>query len=298
VVLVVGSTGKLGRAIVRRLRMDGVVVRALVRPASDVAVLRDSGAELVVGDLRNAESLRRACQGCDAVVTTASSLHTSTGFDPEWTDRNGNLNLIEAARQENVGHVVFTSTIGADALDAPRVFRNKRLIEERLAASGLRHTILRPAGFMENLLPLLLWARRTGIAVIPRPGTTKTSYIAIRDIAEMARLVVVSPPRPASVIKFGGPEDLSILDCVTMLQEALGRRLHVWRVPLTPLRWIGRMARPFNQAPDALLEIVEFVEQKGLRADKSFLSAYPITLTSFRNFSREQLELERQKQSR
>ncbi len=136
------------------LRMDGLVVRALVRPASDLAVLRGSGAELVVGDLRNSESLRRACQGCDAVVTTASSLQTSTGFDPEWTDRNGNLNLIEAARQENVGHVVFTSTIGADALDAPRIFRNKRLIEERLAASGLRHTILRPAGFMENLLPL------------------------------------------------------------------------------------------------------------------------------------------------
>jgi len=298
VLLVVGATGQLGRAIVWRLCAAGVLVRALVRPASNVTVLRDSGAELVVGDLRNAESLRRACQGCDAVVTTASSLHTSTGFDPEWTDRNGNLNLIEAARQENVGHVVFTSTIGADALDAPRVFRNKRLIEERLAASGLRHTILRPAGFMENLLPLILWARRTGIAVIPRPGTTKTSYIAIRDIAEMARLVVVSPPRPASAIKFGGPEDLSILDCVTMLQEALGRRLHVWRVPLTPLRWIGRMARPFNQAPDALLGIVEFVEQKGLRADKSFLSAYPITLTSFRSFSREQLELERLKQSR
>jgi uncharacterized protein YbjT (DUF2867 family) len=115
VVLVVGSTGKLGRAIVRRLRMDGLVVRALVRPASDLAVLRGSGSELVVGDLRDAESLRRACQGCDAVVTTASSLNTSTGFDPEWTDRNGNLNLIEAARQENVGHVVFTSTIGSRA---------------------------------------------------------------------------------------------------------------------------------------------------------------------------------------
>ena len=157
-VLVVGSTGKLGRAIVRCLRADGAVVRALVRPASDVAVLQDSGAELVVGDLRNAASLREACKGCDAVITTASSLHTSTGFDPERTDRNGNLNLIEAARQENVGHFVFTSTIGADAPDAPRVFRNKRLIEERLAASGLRHTILRPAGFMENLLPLILWA--------------------------------------------------------------------------------------------------------------------------------------------
>jgi uncharacterized protein YbjT (DUF2867 family) len=256
-VLVVGSTGKLGRAIVWRLRADGVVVRALVRPASDVAVLRDSGAELVAGDLRNAESLRKACKGCDAVVTTASSLHTSTGFDPEWTDRNGNLNLTEAARQENVGHFVFTSTVGADAPDAPRIFRNKRDIEERLAASGLRHTILRPAGFIENLLPLITWVRRTGIAVIPRPGTTKTSHIAIRNIAEIARLVVASSPRQDSVIEFGGPEDLSILDCVALLQEALGRRLHVLQVPLTPLRWIGRMVRPFNQALDALLEIVE-----------------------------------------
>ncbi len=148
-VLVVGSTGKLGRAIVRRLRADGVLVRALVRPTSDVTVLRDSGAELVVGDLRNAESLRKACKGCDAVVTTASSLHTSTGFDAKWTDRNGNLNLIEAAKWESVGHFVFTSTIGADASDAPRVFGNKRFVEERLAASGLRHTIMRPAGFME-----------------------------------------------------------------------------------------------------------------------------------------------------
>jgi len=49
------------------------------------------------------------------------------------------------------------------------------------------------------------------------------------------------------------------------------------------------MARPFNQALDAVLEIVEFVEQKGLRADKAFLAVYPIPVTSFRSFLREQL---------
>jgi len=288
VLLVVGATGQLGRAIVWRLRAAGVSVRAFVRPASNVTVLRDSGAELVVGDLRNAESLQKACKGCDAVVTTASSLHTSTGFDPKWTDRNGNLNLIEAAKRESVGHFVFTSTIGADATDAPRVFRNKRFIEERLVASGLHYTILRPAGFMENLIPLIRWARRTGIAVVPRPGTTQTSYIAIRDIAEMARLVLASTAGN-SAIEFGGPEDLSTLGCVALLEGVLGRRLRVVRVPLAPLRWIGRMVRPFNQALDAMLEIVEFVERKGLRADRSFLSAYPITLTPFGSFLHEQL---------
>jgi uncharacterized protein YbjT (DUF2867 family) len=263
----------------------------LVRPASDVTVLRDSGAELVVGDLRDAESLRKACKGCDAVVTTASSLHTSTGFDAEWTDRNGNLNLIEAAKRESVGHFVFTSTIGADATDAPRVFRNKRFVEERLAASGLRHTILRPAGFMENLIPLIRWARHTGIAVVPRPCTTQTSYIAIRDIAEMVRLVLASIPARDSTTEFGGPEDLSMVDCMMLLEGVLGRRLRVVPVPLAPLRWIGRMVRPFNQALGAVLEIVEFVERKGLRADRSFLSEYPITLTPFGTFLHEQLGL-------
>jgi len=285
-VLVVGATGQLGRAIVWRLSEDGVPVRALVRPTSNMTVLLGSGAEFVRGDLRDAESLRNACRGCDAVITTATSVRS--GFDLARIDREGNLNLIEAAKRESVGRFVFTSTIGADATDAPRIFRNKRFIEERLIASGLHYTILRPAGFMENLIPLIRWARRTGIAVVPRPGTTQTSYIAIRDIAEMARLVLASTPGN-SAIEFGGPEDLSTLGCVALLEGVLGRRLRVVRVPLAPLRWIGRMVRPFNQALDAVLEIVEFVERKGLRADRSFLSAYSITLTPFGSFLHEQL---------
>src|SRR5229473_6561994 len=51
VLLVVGATGQLGRAIVWRLRADGVPVRALVRPTSNMTVLLGSDAELVKGDL-------------------------------------------------------------------------------------------------------------------------------------------------------------------------------------------------------------------------------------------------------
>jgi len=290
-VLVVGSTGKLGRAIVSRLRRDGVPVRALVRPTSNRGVLDGSGAELVVGDLRNAESLRMACRGCEAVVTTASSLHSSTSFDFQRVDREGNLNLIEAAKAEGVGHFVFTSTIGADAPGAPRIFKNKHFIEERLAASGLRHTILRPAGFMENLVPLIQWVQRTGWAAIPGPGITKTSYIAIRDIAEMVRLVLAKPPANNPIIEFGGPEDLSLLDWLAMLEEVLGGKIRVWHVPLKLLRAVGWVARPFTQAPDALFEILEFAERKGLRADKKFLADYPIQLISFRSFVGQQLGL-------
>lgn len=290
-VLVVGSTGKLGRAIVWRLRRDGIAVRALVRPTSNRAVLEGSGAEPVVGDLRDAKSLRMACRGCEVVVTTASSSSRPRDFDLERVDRQGNLNLIEAAGAEGVGHFVFTSTIGADAPGAPRIFRNKHFIEERLAARGLRYTVLRPAGFMENLVPLIRWVRRTGWAVIPGPGTTKTSYIAIRDIAEMVRIVIQRPPTSNPVIEFGGPEDLSLLDCVGVMREVLRRQVRTLRVPMKLIRAVGWAALPLTRALDAVFEIFEFVERKGLRADKKFLSEYPLRLTSFHSFVGQQLGL-------
>jgi uncharacterized protein YbjT (DUF2867 family) len=142
---------------------------------------------------------------------------------------------------------------------------------------------------MENLIPLIRLVRRTGLAIVPGPGTVKTSYISIRDIAETVRLVLAHPPAGRSVIEFGGPDDLSMLDCVALMEEALGHRVRVCHIPLGLLRFVGRVARPFAHAPDALFEILEFVERRGLRADKSFLAEFPIGLTSFRSFVKEQL---------
>ena len=93
------------------------------------------------------------------------------------------------------------------------------------------------------------------------------------------------------MIEFGGPEDLSLLDCIAELREVVGRRIRAFHLPFGFLGFIGRAARPFTEAWDALFEIVEFVEQRGLRADKKFLADYPIQLTSFRSFLRQQLGL-------
>ena len=74
--LIVGATGMLGREICHLLRGRGRRVRALARAASDaatVARLRDGGAEIVIGDLKDRSSLDAACLGADIVISTASS---------------------------------------------------------------------------------------------------------------------------------------------------------------------------------------------------------------------------------
>ena len=76
-ILVVGATGLLGGEICRRLAAKGKPIRALVRGASDqakVGALRDLGAELVQGDLRDRISLEAACQGVRTMISTASSM--------------------------------------------------------------------------------------------------------------------------------------------------------------------------------------------------------------------------------
>ena len=70
--LVTGATGLVGSHVVERLLADGGAVRALVRDEGGAAWLARLGAELRVGDVLDAESVRRAAAGC-AVIHHAAA---------------------------------------------------------------------------------------------------------------------------------------------------------------------------------------------------------------------------------
>src|SRR3712207_2628717 len=72
--LLCGATGDLGSRIAARLTDRRIPIRALVRPRSDTAALRSSGAELCVGDLTDPAGLDRALAGVRTVVTTANGM--------------------------------------------------------------------------------------------------------------------------------------------------------------------------------------------------------------------------------
>src|SRR6187402_100124 len=72
-VFVTGGTGLLGNNLVRALRAQGHEVRALVRSRKKAdALLADSGAEIVVGDMREVSGFEGALSGMDAVAHTAA----------------------------------------------------------------------------------------------------------------------------------------------------------------------------------------------------------------------------------
>ena len=70
-VLVTGATGFLGHALCPYLKKQGYQIRALVRPTSDHGFLKELGAELVYGDIRDREAVGKAVQGCHGIIHAA-----------------------------------------------------------------------------------------------------------------------------------------------------------------------------------------------------------------------------------
>ncbi|MGD0002491.1 MAG: hopanoid-associated sugar epimerase [Bryobacteraceae bacterium] len=109
--LVTGATGFLGWHVVQVLNQRGVPVRALVRRPE---AARELDAELVAGDLRDAESVERATAGCGVVFHVAADYRLWVRDSREMFRSNvdGTRNVLEAASRAGVERIVYTSTVG------------------------------------------------------------------------------------------------------------------------------------------------------------------------------------------
>ena len=237
--LIVGATGMLGGEICRLLAGQGKAVRALVRETSNsekVASLKGLGVEVVRGDLKDRASLEAACRGANAVVSTASStLSRQEGDSIESVDRQGQLNLIEAAEEAGVKHLVLISFPNVD-INFP-LQSAKRAVEDRLRQGRMTYTVLQPTFFTEVWLsPALGFDPAHATAQIYGGGHNKISWISFQDVAQFAVAALDNPRATNAVIKLGGPDALSPLEVVRLAEQAVGKTVVVQHVPEEALR--------------------------------------------------------------
>lgn len=283
-ILVAGATGMLGKEVCRLLAARGKPVRGLVRGTSDpgtVRQLEDMGIEIVTGNVCDRSSLDAACEGTTALISTVSAMPRS--YDPadnnlQQVDRDGLTNLIHAARDAAVHHIVYTSFSGNLDLDFP--LRNaKRRIEQRLKDSGLTFTILRPSFFMETWLsPAVGFDYPNAKAQVFGSGENPLSWISLYDVAQFAVESLENPAARDVTLELGGPEALNPLEVTEIFEKTSGRSFEVEHVPVQVLEEQQRTAQdPMAQSFAGLMRCYaqgDSIDMRPLR------QAFPIELTS------------------
>ncbi|WP_435074417.1 SDR family oxidoreductase [Halorubrum sp. HHNYT27] len=142
-VLVAGSHGQVGQHVTQILAESDHSVRGMVRAESQASDIEDLGAEPVVADLTG--DLSHAVEGIDAIIFAAGS-----GGEDVWgVDRDGAINLVDAAESAGVKRFVMLSSINADHPEnGPEALREylqaKAEADEYLRESDLTYTIVRP----------------------------------------------------------------------------------------------------------------------------------------------------------
>jgi NADH dehydrogenase len=228
-ILVVGSTGQLGGRIAHALLERGSAVRILVRAGSTYQPLVAAGAEAMIGDLKDSDSVGAACRGVDAVVTTANAIGRVGADTLESVDIDGNAHLIDAAAAAGVHRFVFVSALGADADHPMPLLRAKGITEQRLRASGMAWTVLQPNLFMDTWLPAIVGgpalAGRT--VTLVGDGLRQHSLIAMRDVVAFAAAALERPEACNTTLHLGGPHPVTWRDVVTAFESETGRDLPV-----------------------------------------------------------------------
>ena len=215
-VLVTGAGGKTGRAILAALAAENVPARALVRDPDrhrDLAHIGD--VEVVAGDQRDPASLAAGLEGADAIYHLAPNVTPNEVAMGEA--------VLAACRRVGVCRLVFHSVAGPHEPAMPH-HADKGIVEDRIVASDLAWTILRPNAYLQNL-DGYLDDLRDGHYRVPYATDRGLALVDLREVAEVAAGVLSGRLNAAvgAIWELAGPAPVSPSDVAEVAADLLGR---------------------------------------------------------------------------
>ncbi len=263
-VLVTGATGFLGGALVQRLLVDGVRVRALVRSEQRGRDLAARGVGLVVGDLTDPEALRRAVAGCAVVFSVGAALH-GPAAEQYAINVTGVGQLVDAAHQAGVRRVVHVSSIAVYGYDRFGVLSEvmparpgidhygqskalgERVLFERAAALGQEAVVVRPGmiygpGSGAWTTRVFQLARRKP-APLPGRGSTYCPIVFVDDVVDLLVTAAVHPGAPGEIFNAVTDEPVTWREYIGAYASMAGHDL-LLPVPLPVLQALALLVEP------------------------------------------------------
>jgi uncharacterized protein YbjT (DUF2867 family) len=279
----------LGRALAEKLRRDDRMLWVMSRSPEHHRQLAETGANLVYGDLTKPETLTKACRGKHAVIAAAHSMLGRGRYASERVDGQGMTDLIDAAKREGVQHLVFLSVIGAGPDHPIDFWRTKWKTEQYMASSGIPHTVIRCAAFMEWHVrefigkPILT----SGKVFIPGKGESRINFVSVRDVAGLIDRSLDDPNLHNRIIDIAGPDHATRNAIARMYAEHANRPVAIRHIPRPMLDVLKTVLRPFHPGISRVLAISAWTDREDqLAASDSVITTLHLPMTRLTDFIR------------
>lgn len=217
-ILITGATGNIGKQLVPQLLAKGEKLRVVTRDAAKVAPIAGK-VDVLIGDLKDAETVKRAVAGVDRVFLIGLIADTT---------QNADRALIAESARQSVKRIVKISAGGDGTRGIGKVHRDW---EEAIKQSGVKWTFLRPGMFMSNTLGWAGTIKSQG-AVFSPFGGGKMAMIAPHDIAAVAVAALTDARHEGQIYDLFGAELLTVAQQVEILSRVIGKPIKV--IDITP----------------------------------------------------------------
>ncbi|MFF1560884.1 NmrA family NAD(P)-binding protein [Streptomyces sp. NPDC058279] len=284
-ITIIGATGATGGALLRRLTELEVPCRAVSRTPDDLRAVigTDTPVEIVGADAADPQTLRDAFEG-------STQLFLAMANSPRQAELE--TNVIDAAAQGGVRHVVKLSAPAAEPASPVAISRGHWRVEAHLARTDMTATLLRPYAFMQKLL-LNAPAIAEGV-LIGAMREAPCNYIDVRDIADVAAETLLRPSLAGATYTLTGPRAFSHPELARLLGELTCRPVRYIDLPSNEFHshlvstahmpsWLAshvvEIQQLANERPESPNDTVETILGRPARTLRTFLREHLHTFT-------------------
>ena len=267
-ILLLGSTGFVGRAVAHKALDAGHLLRVLVRDPMKAAAFKVRGAQVVVGDALNPSTVQQAATGVEHVISLVA-VRRNTPQSYLAVNIDGPRILGQASMAAGVRSVIFVSAIGSKLDPKFKYWTSRWMGEQELAKTGVAGTILRfsiiigeDGGIVHDFERSLVGP----VAMIPGSGQASIQPILREDAARCIVEAVSKPELLGKIFELGGPEVVTYEKIYDWFLQARGIKKPKFRMPAAALIPASIAMEAVMKNPPITPDEVRMVDQPNLAA--------------------------------
>lgn len=239
VATVFGGSGFIGRYVVKRLALQGFIVRVPSRDPEGALFLKPMGAvgQIVplYASVTNEATVQRAVEGAEVVVNLVGVLTESGAASFQAIHTQGSERIARLSAATGVSRLIQISAIGADPNSPSRYASTKGKAEQAVLAAFPGATILRPSlvfGPEDRFFNRFAEIARISPVMPVIAGESKMQPVFVGDVADAVMAALASSATRGAVFELGGPRVWTFREILTFVLKTTQRHRKLIDIPI------------------------------------------------------------------